>query len=130
MLLADITRCTGEGCPNRDACLRFTAQAPSGHRNVSMMGPPAQAIEGKPCPYFLPGICYGDSCYMTPERAALAELWKCDNCGFVACRGELPLAKDLSERIEPLGKFTDRECPKCGALCYPTESKESDAQNS
>lgn|GEM_PF-4239270 len=68
MPLADITRCTGESCPNRDACLRFTAQAPSGHRNVSMMGPPAQAIEGKPCPYFLPGICYGDSCIMTPEK--------------------------------------------------------------
>lgn len=128
-MLADISRCTGEGCPNRDACLRFTAQAPAG-RNVPMMAPPSEALVGEPCPYFLPGLRYGDSCYMTPERAELAELWKCDNCDYTACRGELPMAKDLSERIEPLGKFTDRECPFCGALCYPDKLKESDAQNS
>lgn len=46
---------------------------------------------------------------------------KCDNCGFKAMYNELPLAKRLEERLDVGGMYTDVECPKCGALCYPCD---------
>jgi hypothetical protein len=44
---------------------------------------------------------------------------ECQNCEFVAEHDSLPEAKDLSQRIAPGDPHTDRECPRCGALCYP-----------
>ncbi len=31
------------------------------------MSPPPQALAGEACPAFLPALCYGDSCIVTPE---------------------------------------------------------------
>lgn len=67
-LPADVARCTGVGCPHRDACLRFTNTPPEGHPRVVWMAPSKQVAEGKACPDFLPALCYGDSCIMTPEK--------------------------------------------------------------
>ena len=46
-------------------------------------------------------------------------LYRCDNCGHIGGEGELPEARDLLQRLEPGGVFTDRECPHCGSLCFP-----------
>ena len=45
----------------------------------------------------------------------------CDGCGHEDFRDSLPPAKDLFERIEFGGVYTDRECPECHALCYPIQ---------
>jgi predicted RNA-binding Zn-ribbon protein involved in translation (DUF1610 family) len=43
----------------------------------------------------------------------------CDNCGYTAAADDLPEAKDLWQRLTPGGIYTDKECPECGALCFP-----------
>ena len=37
--MADITMCSGEGCPLKDKCYRFTAE-PNPHRQSMFMGTP------------------------------------------------------------------------------------------
>jgi len=44
---------------------------------------------------------------------------KCDNCDYTAPHSELPPAKDLLQRLTLGCVFTDVECPKCYALCFP-----------
>lgn len=51
----------------------------------------------------------------------MSDVYQCDNCQRVAERHELPDAKDLHQRIDPGGIFTDKECSECGALSYPVE---------
>jgi hypothetical protein len=46
-------------------------------------------------------------------------LCKCANCGFKANYADLPDAKDLDKRHGIGDVFSDAECPKCGALCFP-----------
>lgn len=54
--------------------------------------------------------------------AARAEItYECADCGRQAPASELPDAKDLSLRMEPGDTYTDKECPDCGALCFPVE---------
>jgi predicted RNA-binding Zn-ribbon protein involved in translation (DUF1610 family) len=48
-------------------------------------------------------------------------MYQCDDCGHQAPFDEMPEAKDLKARLDPDGEATDRECPECGALCYPVE---------
>jgi hypothetical protein len=43
--MADITKCTGEGCPIKESCYRFTAQA-SEFRQSYFFTPP---FDGKTC---------------------------------------------------------------------------------
>lgn len=50
--------------------------------------------------------------------------FKCANCGFIEEELFLPPAKDLFRRFEPGDIFTDRECPKCGALALPIDGEE------
>ena len=45
--------------------------------------------------------------------------YRCDNCEFEGEEKDLPLAKDLMSRLSPGECYTDRECPKCGSLCFP-----------
>jgi hypothetical protein len=52
-----------------------------------------------------------------------AELYRCANCSFEADREDLPDAKDLFIRLEAGGIFTDKECPKCGALAFPVKEE-------
>lgn len=47
------------------------------------------------------------------------EPYRCDNCERIAPREIFEEAKDLSQRIDPGGVYTDKECPDCGALAYP-----------
>ncbi len=54
------------------------------------------------------------------------QLYRCDNCSHCAQYQDLPSAKDLAERIDEAGPKTDRECPKCGALCYPVNQEETE----
>ena len=44
---------------------------------------------------------------------------ECDNCGFIDDYDNLPMAEDLCERLTVGCTYTDVECPKCGALCFP-----------
>lgn len=48
--------------------------------------------------------------------------YKCGNCGRIADEKKLPYAEDIHMRLEPGEIYTDRQCPKCGALCYPHET--------
>lgn len=50
-------------------------------------------------------------------------IFVCQNCGHEAPYDDLPVAKDIQRRFEPGDIYTDVECPKCGALCYPEEKK-------
>jgi predicted RNA-binding Zn-ribbon protein involved in translation (DUF1610 family) len=47
--------------------------------------------------------------------------YECQNCGFQDEVGNLPIAKDQAERHAPGDKFSDVECPHCGALCFPAK---------
>ena len=49
----------------------------------------------------------------------MLQLYVCDNCGCTEERENLPNAKDLHQRLVPGGIYTDKECPACGALCFP-----------
>lgn len=40
----------------------------------------------------------------------------CDNCGHI--ESAPPEARDLSQRLDENGEYTDRECSKCGSLTY------------
>jgi predicted RNA-binding Zn-ribbon protein involved in translation (DUF1610 family) len=57
------------------------------------------------------------------EHEGEDELYRCDNCEFECRYGDLPPAKNLGERLDPNGPYTNVECPRCGALCYPIEQK-------
>lgn len=52
------------------------------------------------------------------------DLFQCDNCGHLAESHNLPDAKDIEMRHTPGGKFTDKECPHCHALCFPVALKD------
>jgi len=45
--------------------------------------------------------------------------YECENCAFEGSRESCAEARDLWERVTPGDVFTDRECPKCGALAFP-----------
>lgn len=47
------------------------------------------------------------------------KIYQCQNCGHVGLRDAMVPAKDVTQRIEPGDTYTDRECPKCGALALP-----------
>ncbi len=51
-------------------------------------------------------------------------MMQCDMCGDKQPYATLPKAKDLHERLDLGGPYTDVECPECGALCYPVEEKQ------
>ncbi len=44
--------------------------------------------------------------------------YQCNNCKQIFPVEDCPIAKDLEARLDSDGVYTDRECPKCGALCY------------
>lgn len=54
--------------------------------------------------------------------------YQCANCGHIATRGDCPDVKAaaLTQRMDPGDTFTDKECPKCGALAYPIEFRWGD----
>jgi len=54
-------------------------------------------------------------------------VYECDNCGHLDDVDRLPEAQDLSMRLSPGGMYTNKECPECGALCFPLDSFDSDA---
>ncbi len=45
--------------------------------------------------------------------------YMCDNCKAIRERDDLPDARDILQRVDPGGIFTDKECAVCGALSYP-----------
>ena len=45
--------------------------------------------------------------------------YECQNCGRKAEGAKLPPVDDPQMRFEPGDAYTDRQCAKCGALCYP-----------
>ena len=45
--------------------------------------------------------------------------YECQNCGRRAEGAKLPPVDDPQMRFEPGDVYTDRQCAKCGALCYP-----------
>lgn len=49
----------------------------------------------------------------------------CDCCDYAAEADDLPDAEDLTQRLEYGCPYTNKECPECGALCYPEENPAS-----
>jgi len=47
----------------------------------------------------------------------------CDNCEYEARQQTLPPAQDIYSRLSIGDMFSDVECPKCHALCYPKQDK-------
>jgi ribosomal protein L37E len=48
---------------------------------------------------------------------------KCANCGFTADEKKMNPAQDIFERNDIGCAYSDLECPKCGALCFPVDKK-------
>lgn len=46
-------------------------------------------------------------------------IYKCQNCSHTAHMRDFPPAKDIFRRIEVGDMYSDKECPKCGALAFP-----------
>ena len=59
-----------------------------------------------------------------PASNTSPAIYECANCSHRAAAGDLPDARDLSQRLEPGSEFTDRECPHCGALCFPLSDED------
>lgn len=51
--------------------------------------------------------------------------FKCDNCAFTAEEEVFVAARDLDQRIDIGGPFTNLECPCCAALAYPLSMDEA-----
>lgn len=62
MLAADVARCMGEKCPQREHCLRYTNPPPvPGHPGQAWVCPPKGIETGRVCEMFIPGgTPYGD----------------------------------------------------------------------
>lgn len=45
----------------------------------------------------------------------------CANCSWKGPEERAKEAQDLTMRHEVGSLYSDRECPKCGALCFPTD---------
>jgi hypothetical protein len=54
----------------------------------------------------------------------------CDNCGHYCADEDLKNAKDLGQRLDPGSVVPAGECPKCGALSYPTPVLKPDSCHS
>jgi predicted RNA-binding Zn-ribbon protein involved in translation (DUF1610 family) len=50
---------------------------------------------------------------------ATEKIYQCHACGFAGPRDAMAEAKNVTQRIAPGETYTDRECPKCGALALP-----------
>ena len=50
---------------------------------------------------------------------------ECQNCSWKGTEDKCKPAKDVECRHELGDIFSDIECPKCGALCYPVNPKET-----
>jgi hypothetical protein len=59
MLAADLARCTGENCPQREHCLRYTTCPVPNHSRQVWMCPPVGIETGCVCNQFLPKTAYG-----------------------------------------------------------------------
>ncbi len=51
---------------------------------------------------------------------------KCQNCGWVGSDEECAEAEDVEQRHEVGDVFSNLECPRCDALCYPLRKKPTD----
>lgn len=45
--------------------------------------------------------------------------YQCDDCKRIYSKEDCDPIEHLSQRIDPGGVYTDKQCPSCGALCYP-----------
>jgi len=45
--MADITKCTGDNCPIKESCYRFTAE--KSERQIYFFTPPFDGFDGKTC---------------------------------------------------------------------------------
>lgn len=61
--------------------------------------------------------------YIRTDLLREENIFVCENCDHEDHYDNLPVAKNLESRLEPGDIYTDVECPKCGALCYPKEKK-------
>lgn len=50
------------------------------------------------------------------------DVFKCGGCDWQGLEVETVYARELSQRLDYNGPYTDRECPKCGMLAYLVES--------
>ena len=51
----------------------------------------------------------------------MEQMFSCDNCGKVWPESQCNDVRHLTDRLDYNKPFTDKECPKCGALCYLME---------
>lgn len=61
---------------------------------------------------------------MSKQTTEAEEKYSCNNCNYTAKESKFDEAKDLWQRMDPGDTFTDKECPKCGALAFPVEQKQ------
>jgi len=53
---------------------------------------------------------------------------RCDNCDLVFPYGKLKDIENIYLRVEPGGIMPAGECPECGALCYPDDTRAASGQ--
>lgn len=49
-------------------------------------------------------------------------IFVCANCDYKGEYDTLPRAKDIGQRHDPGDTYSDVECPRCGALCFPDKT--------
>jgi hypothetical protein len=59
--------------------------------------------------------------YICGQTIEMPNAHECDNCAEVWTEGALTAIQDYFQRVEAGGIVPSGECPKCGALCYPTK---------
>ena len=47
--------------------------------------------------------------------------YECENCGHIGDEDDFPMVRDLEQRLDENGPYTDKECPECGALAYAVD---------
>jgi hypothetical protein len=67
---------------------------------------------------------------MASEKKAknAAQRYTCANCTWVGSEAQTVDAPDALLRHSIGDIFSDRECPECGALCYPLKSAKKKAR--
>ncbi|QQS15261.1 MAG: hypothetical protein IPK81_14080 [Rhodospirillales bacterium] len=54
-------------------------------------------------------------------------IFECQNCDWHGAEDATREARDVAQRHEEGDTFSDRECPKCGALVFPRDGAASSA---
>ena len=100
--------------------LNWVADHPSSMTRDQVRGTMAHDINGMHDDLMSPkSFSYAKFYKPETERSRPSVTVKCDNCEWQGPYGDAVPARDIAERIDLGGPYTDVECPDCGALAYP-----------